>query len=199
MHRHPCPPLGGLFGLLLLALAGCSPAGVVGGGAAAGVAAVEERTVGEAIDDSVISTKIDSNLLQKDIDLFRRVGVEVIEGRVLLTGSVPTTDARIEAVRQAWRVAGVKEVINELQVTDKGGIVDYARDSWISAQLRTKLLLDKEIQSVNYSIETVNGIVYLIGIAQDQAELDRVTNHARNIRYVEKVVSYVRLPAASKG
>jgi osmotically-inducible protein OsmY len=84
-------------------------------------------------------------------------------------------------------------VLNEIQVTDQGGLVNFARDTWVTTQLRSKLLLDKNVRAINFNVETVNGVVYLIGIAQDQAELERVTNHARTITNVVKVVSHARL------
>jgi osmotically-inducible protein OsmY len=87
----------------------------------------------------------------------------------------------------------VREVIDEIKVGEGGGIGTYARDVLIANELRAKLLFDRNIQSINYSIETVGGVVYLMGIAQNQAELDRVTGYARNISYVQRVVSYVRL------
>ena len=85
-------------------------------------------------------------------------------------------------MRLAWQASGVTEVVNEIRVTDEGGVMNYVRDSWISTQLKTKILIDKDIKSVNYSIETVNGVVFLMGITQNQAELNRVTNHARMTR-----------------
>ncbi len=179
-------------------LGGCVGA-AVGGAAIVGVTVAEERSVGHAIDDTVILASVNHQLFQADIELFRAVGVEVVEGRVLLTGSVAEPDDRVEAVRLAWRAERVSEVINEIQVTDRGGIVDYGRDTWISAQLKTKLLLDKEIRAINYNVETVNGVVYMIGIAQDQAELERATNHARTIPNVAKVISHVRLKGAPPG
>jgi osmotically-inducible protein OsmY len=100
---------------------------------------------------------------------------------------------RDDAVRLSWRAGGVKEVINRVQVTNQGGIVDYARDSWVTSQLVGKLLLDENVQSINYNVKTVGGVVYLMGIAQNRAELERVTNHARNLSYVRKVESFVRL------
>jgi osmotically-inducible protein OsmY len=84
-------------------------------------------------------------------------------------------------------------VLNELNVTDRSEIRDYPRDAWITTQLKTKMLTDKGVLQINYSVETINGVVYLLGIAQSQDELDRVTNHARNISGVQRVVSYVRL------
>jgi len=175
-----------------LALQGCVGA-AVGAGATAGVAIAQERSVGAAIDDTTIQLNINSALLQKNEALFRNVGTEVVEGRVLLTGVVLTPEDRIEAGRLAWTVNGVKEVLNEVAVSDKSSVADFAKDSWITAQLRTKLLGDRLVSDINYSIETVNGTIYLMGIAQSEAELERVTGHARTIRGVQRVVSHVRL------
>ncbi|MEX2650138.1 MAG: BON domain-containing protein [Alphaproteobacteria bacterium] len=187
-------PTAALLAALLLGLAACSPLGVaVGGVATVGVAAVQERSVGDAIDDLTIKIDVNEHLFRADEKLFSAVSVEVVEGRVLLTGHVPAPEDRIEAVRLAWQAAGVKEVLNEVQVTDKGGLGNYLRDVAISNELRGKLLFDREIAAVNYNVETVNQVVYLMGIAQDQAELDRAIGHARTIRYVDKVVSHVVL------
>ena len=174
------------------ALQGCVPA-VVGAGATAGVAVAQERSVGSAIDDATIELNVNSALLQKSETLFRQVGVESVEGRVLLTGLVLTPEDRVEAGRLAWTVNGVKEVLNEVEVTDKSNLVDYAKDVWITTQLRGKLLGDRLVSDINYSIETVNGVIYLMGIAQSEAELARVAGHARTIRGVNRVVSHVRL------
>ena len=111
----------------------------------------------------------------------------------MLTGKVRTHRMRLDAVRLAWQAKGIEEVINEIVVTDKGGVGEYARDAWVTTQLMGRLLFDGEVRAINYSIETVAGTVYLMGIAQNRTELDRVTNHARNIAYVRRVVNYVRL------
>ncbi len=177
---------------LAAAVGGCTGV-VVGSGAVVAGAALEERGLKGAATDTLTHTRVSEQILDFNADLYRRVGIEVNEGRVLLTGQVKSQQARLDAVRLAWRAPGVKEVINQIQVTDKGGITDYARDSWVTTQLVGKLLIDRDVQSINYNVETVGGVVYLIGIAQNQAELDRVTNHARNLSYVRKVVSFVRL------
>lgn len=182
-------------GLVLagLVLAGCTASALVGAGATAGVAVAQERSVGAAIDDTKIKLLIGNALLHEDPDLFRRVDVDSVEGRVLLTGSVKQADDRVEASRLAWQYQGVREVLNEIQVTDKSGLVDYAKDAWITTQLRTKIMGDMDILDLNYSIETVNGVIYLLGIAQDEPELDSVTGYARTIAGVRKVISHVRL------
>ncbi|MFP6741513.1 MAG: BON domain-containing protein [Alphaproteobacteria bacterium] len=191
-RRRILPSLA-LLAAMALSLPACTTGPVVGGVASAGVAIAQERSAGNAVDDGVITFTINERLFRNHIDLFQAVGVEVYEGRVLLTGSVPQPDDRIEAVRIAWLADGVTEVLNEIQVTDQGGLINFARDTWVTTQLRSKLLLDENVRAINFNVETVNGVVYLIGIAQDQAELERVTNHARTITNVVKVVSHARL------
>ena len=173
-----------------LGLSGCVEL-LVGAAATTGLAIVEERSVGDAVDDLTTRAELNQLFFEDDVDLYRDVSFSVIEGRVLLKGSVPTSEARIRALRIAWQAGGVREVINEIQVTDESGILDYARDTWISTQLKGKLLVDTDVLSINYSVETVNGTVYIIGIAQDEAELERVVEHARTIEDVKRVVSHV--------
>ena len=174
----------------LLCLSGCI-GGAVGSGAAVAVEVVKERSLGDAVDDLTIRADLNRLFLWETFDLYRDVSFSVIEGRVLLTGSVPTPEDRVQAQRLAWQADGVREVINELQVADDSGILDYARDTWISTQLKAKLVFDADIQSLNYSVETVNGTVYLMGIARNDDELARAIDHARNIDDVKRIVAHV--------
>ncbi len=178
--------------LLGASLQGCASA-VIGVGATAGSAAMEERGLAGVADDRASRLRINALLSDKDERLWRKVGMQVYMGRVLLTGTVETEAMRADAVRLAWSAKGVKEVINELQLADSGGASGFARDTWISTQLKFALLFDKQVSSINYSIETVLGTVYLIGLAQDRVELNRVMNHARGLSYVKKVVNYVQI------
>ena len=181
-----------LAALLGLLLQGCVGA-VVGAGATAGTAAMEERGISGALDDTELRLRINALFSSKDERLWRKIGLQVYAGRVLLTGRADTAHMRAEAVRLAWQAKGVKEVINELQIAESGGASGFARDTWISTQLKSRLLFDKRILSINYSVETVNHTVYLIGLAQSREELSRVTNHARTLDYVKKVVNYVKI------
>ena len=175
-----------------LVLGGCVPAAVVGTGKAASTGA-QERTVGNAVDDTWISLQISDRWFRHSEAMFNKLDLTVNEGKVLITGILDDPDQRVDAVRLAWQVKGVREVINEIQVAKSEGIRGYARDSRIIAELRTKILFDRSIRSINYTIETVGGVVYLMGVAWSQQELDRVVDHARNIESVRRVVSYVRL------
>lgn len=179
--------------LLGAAAAGCTPTGLaVGGAAAAGVAASQERGLQGALNDTDIRLQINHLWLQESETLFRKVNLQVQEGRVLLSGVVPDPETRVAAVRLAWRADGVREVINEIEIADTSSLTDMVLDTSIATKLKTRLLLDREVFSINYSIEVVNQTIYLMGVAQDQAELDRVIGHAKDLDYVRRVVSYVR-------
>ena len=192
--------IAGLTGLSLAATA-CAPVAVVGAGASVGVAAAQERGLSTAASDTRIRLEINHLWFQESEELYRRVQLQVQEGRVLLSGAVPNPQTRVDAVRLAWQAPGAVEIINEIEIDDETTLTDRARDAWISARLKSRLLGDKEVASINYSIEVVNQSIFLIGIAQNNVELDRVIAHAKNLSYVRRVVSYVRLkdqaPAAS--
>lgn len=187
--------------LSALSTSGCAGM-VVGAAATAGLAAYSERGLAGTAADTATATKIRAKMVEADANdkFFIDVSIEVYEGRVLLTGRVPTEERRAEAVRLAWTVESVKDVINEIRVSENP-LADIANDSWITTQLTSKLTFDKDVYAVNYSIETVGGIIYLIGVAQSQAELDRVVNHARSIKYVKQVISHVRVkkPGEAQG
>lgn len=178
-----------------LTLGACAPV-VVGAGVAVGVAASQERGIKGVAADTKIRLEIDRLWLEESTSLYAKISLQVQEGRVLLTGQVSKPETRVTAVRLAWQAEGVAEVINEIELGDTSSLLDAARDEWIAAQLRARMVGDAAIASINYSIETVNGSVYLIGIAQNQAELDRVLAYARNIRYVRRVLNYMRLKTA---
>ncbi|MEQ8370045.1 MAG: BON domain-containing protein [Alphaproteobacteria bacterium] len=191
----PGPVLPGLLlALAALLAAACSPIGMaVGAGASAGIMVAQERDLSAAANDATIELEINRLWLAESISLFSRVGLQVVEGRVLLTGVVETPEDRLTAVRLAWQASGVREVINEIEVAATPGAEGYGRDLLIATRLRTRLLFDGDVSAINYSIEVVKGVVYLMGIARSQAELDRVVTHARDIAYVRRIVSHVVL------
>lgn len=173
-------------------LSGCAGL-ALGAGATAGVAAAQEGGIEGAINDTVIRATINDLWFKYDLETFAKLNLTVDQGRVLITGVVQNPEHRVEAVRLAWQAEGVREVINEVKVANSGGITGFARDTWITTRLRTSITFDREVQSINYSIDTVQGVVYLMGVARNQAELNRVTEIARTIPDVKQVVSYVKL------
>ncbi|NQV84919.1 MAG: BON domain-containing protein [Rhodospirillales bacterium] len=187
---HPFLIFAGLAALAIVFLSGCAV--VVGGGAAVGTAAYQERGVQGVARDIATATRMRTNLLNAGGDFVTGVGVEVYEGRLLLTGMLPNEDMQAQTVGMAWKTEGVKDVLNEIQ-TGSATLRDFAKDAWITTQLHSKITIDEKILAINYSVETVNGLIYLIGIAQNQAELDRVIAHAKNISYVRRIINHVRI------
>ncbi len=184
---------------LFPALSACSATGIaVTAGAGATVAASQERGLTGTLTDTRIRAAINILWLKHDSDMYRGLGLAVHERRVLATGVVRSEEQRADAVRLAWLATGVKEVINEIAIAPTGRSKDFARDTWITAQLKTKFLFDKAVTAINYSVDTVNYTVYLFGIAQDNSELERVINHARNVKFVRRVVNHVLLKSDSR-
>ena len=153
----------------------------------------EERSFNNYVEDTIILAQLKNEYFSNNENIFFQVSVDVIEGRVMLTGIVEQIDERIEATKLAWGIKGVNEVINEIQISNDEGILDYADDLVMKTKINAKLLLEKNILNLNYSVEVVNGIVYLIGIAQNQKELDAVIEISKKTYGVTSVISYVRL------
>lgn len=180
--------------LVMGSLSISSCAGVlIGAGATAGVAAASDGGISGAASDAAIQIKINDLWFRHDINMFRKLDLTITQGRVLITGLVQNPEHRVEAVRLAWQPEGVKQVINEIRVAESEGITGFAKDAWITTRLRTAITLDRDILSINYTIDTVQGTVYLMGVAQNQLELNRVIEAGRTISGVKQVVSYVKL------
>ena len=178
--------------LCALALSGCAGA-VVGVGTAAVAASTTEKGFSTSVSDGVIFAKLKDRFIQVNASLFSSVDVTVNDGAVLFTGKVKTPEDKIEATKLAWEIKGVREVVNELQVIDNSSIKDLAKDLAATATLRGKMIADEDISSLNFSIDVVNGIVYLSGVASTPEEMNKVVSHAKNLRFAQQVVSYIIL------
>jgi osmotically-inducible protein OsmY len=181
----------GLLGFLIPHLSGCTA--VVGAGATVGVTAFQERGIKGRAKDLKIEAMVLESFISEELLLLATIGVEVYESRVLLTGASKDKSITDKAIKLSWAIEGVKEVINEIQTHNSTNIIDFSKDSWITAQMRSKLTFDINVYSINYSIETVNGTVYLIGIAQDDTEHNIVKQYASQIKFVNRVISHVRM------
>jgi osmotically-inducible protein OsmY len=187
-------PLSTILLLLLAAtgLSGCATA-VLGVGTAAVAASTTEKGLTTSVNDAAIVTKIKDRFIQSNFSLVTAADVTVNDGSVLMTGKVKTPEEKVQATRIAWEIKGVREVVNELQVTDTSSLKDLAKDLAASATLRGKLIADGDILSLNFNIDVVNGTIYLSGIAADAAEMNRVVAHAQEVRFNRKVVNYIML------
>jgi osmotically-inducible protein OsmY len=175
-----------------LALSGCVNA-AIGIGTAAVAASTTEKGLSTSVSDSVIQAKLSDSFIQTSQSLFLNVETSVNNGSVLLTGKLKTQDEKITATRLSWEIKGVREVINEIQLSGTSSLKSSAKDLAASAQLRAALIRDPEISSLNFSIDVVNGIVYLSGVAETEQERERVIAHAQELRFAKQVVSYIIL------
>ncbi|MGB2374768.1 MAG: BON domain-containing protein [Candidatus Puniceispirillaceae bacterium] len=175
-----------------LALSGCVGA-AVGIGTAAVAASTTEKGFSTSVADGVIETKLVDRFIQNDAALATGIEKSVNNGSILLTGRVETIEQKVLATKLAWEIKGVREVVNEVQVIQDNSLRDKAKDLAASAQLRAALIGDQNISSLNFSIDVVNGIVYLSGVASDEMEKERVIAHAQELRFAKKVVNYIIL------
>ncbi len=183
-----------------LILSSCTVAGAaLGVGATAGIAASQEGGLGRAVDDAGIQIAINDLWFKYSVEAFRKLDLTINNGRVLVTGVVQNPEHRVEAIRLAWQPKGVQQVINEIRVAESTGITGFAKDTWITTRLRGAMTLERDVESINYSIDTVQGTVYLMGYANSQKELNRVVQLARTISGVQSVVSYVQVYQKSEG
>ncbi len=178
--------------VILLLFSNCAQL-VTGTAAKVVTVSKEERSIGEFVDDAIIKAVIKNSYFDQNEDIFFNIDVEVSQGRVLLTGTVTNIDLRIEATRMAWGAKGVKTVINEIQVSNSDSILNFADDLVISTKVIGKLMLDENVNSLNFNVETVNKVVYIIGIARSEKEKNQVIDLTSQVYGVEQVVDYISI------
>ena len=184
-----------ILGVLAHFLQGCSPTGtVLGAGARTGLALAEDRPVEEIWGDTLLKLTINKKLLETSFsETFWSLNTTIFEGRVLITGNVKNTTLRDQVSQMVWGVKGVREVLNEIEIQETNNVTQIARDKFIQTSLQARMLGDKIVSDINYKMIAHNNVLYIIGVAQSQAELEKVVAHARAIRYVKRFVNYIWL------
>lgn len=177
--------------LTALAVTACGPVILGTTGVVLTRSVMQERTTMDALEDTEIKIGLNNRLLSHSTGLFADVSADVTEGRVVLTGSVPSREDKVKATELAWATPGVTEVTDELTVKEDSGARAYLEDAWISNRLRVALLTDRQVSSVNYNVETVDKVVHLTGLARSRGELGKVIAHASAVPGVARVVSHV--------
>ncbi len=177
--------------ILIFLLSNCTIPVATGVATKAVTVSKSDRSIGEYVDDALIKVFLKNAYFDNSENIFFNVDVEVSQGRVLLTGTVENIDLRIEANRIAWGVKGVQTVINEIQISNSDSILNFADDLVISTKVLAKITLNENVNSLNYNIETVNKIVYVIGIASSNDEKQLVIDLSREVFGVEQVVDYI--------
>jgi osmotically-inducible protein OsmY len=168
----------------------------MGTAASVGLYAVQDRTIGEGIDDATTSNQVKMRLLAADRAAFQEVDVEVAGGNLLLSGVTPTDEHRRAAETIARGIPTLHNVYNEIFVGPHSSLARNTQDEWITAQIRTRLTASPAVRAINVNIETFNGNVYLMGTARTDQELRRAAEIASVVGGVQRVVSFMQVREA---
>ena len=184
---------------LITCLSGCAGT-LIGGAAVVGLASVQERSIKDAAIDMKLGLQLQKKLftLSKE-KLFGSVDVIIIEQRVMLIGNVESQELRDLASQAAWEISPkIKDVLNEITIGEKSTIISEAKDARISLSLSGLLIGDPNISDINFNHSVSEQVIFLIGIAQDDEELNKVINHARTVKGVKKVINHIILKSSKK-
>ena len=177
----------------LVFITGCvgySSTGVLGTGVSI---ALDPRSLGTQIDDSIMQQNLRARLITADKSYIISVKTKILDGRIFLTGKVNSVEDKLKITKLAWEIKGARSVNNDLQIKEKFDFKRSAKDLLITSQLRAAIIGNKKIKSVNYNIDTYKKIIYVYGIAQNKIERDEVTKEAKQILDVEDVITSIFL------
>ena len=179
--------------LIFVIISGCvgySSTGVLGTGVSI---ALDPRSLGTQIDDSVMQQNLRARLISADKGYIISVKTKILDGRIFLTGKVNSVEDKLKITKLAWEIKGARSVNNDLQIKEKFDFKRSAKDLLITSQLRAAMIGNKKIKSVNYNIDTFKKNIYVYGIAQNKVERDEITKEAKQILDVEDVISSIFL------
>ena len=179
--------------LSFIVLTGCvgySSSGILGTGVSI---ALDPRSLGTQIDDSIMQQNLRAKLLSTDKSYIISVKTKILDGRIFLTGKVNTVEDKLKITKLAWEIKGARSVKNDLRIKEDFNFKRSAKDLLITSQLRTAMIGNKKIKTVNYSIDTYKKKIYIYGIAQNKTERDEVTKEAKQILDVEEVITSIFL------
>ena len=176
--------------LLLSSCVGTSSQGVFGTGVSV---ALDPRSLGTQIDDSIMQKNLSVRLALKEKSYLLSINVKVMDGRIFITGKVNNPEGKLQITKLAWETKGVRSVKNDIKIKEKFNFKQSAKDLLITSQLRTALIFDKEIKATNYQIDTYKEKIYIYGIAHTKDERKKVINEAKEILDVEGVIASILL------
>ncbi len=178
------------IGFILLGCVGVGSKGLFGTGVSV---ALDPRTLGTQIDDSIMQKSLTARILAKDKKYFLSVKSKVIDGRIFLTGKVDAPEEKLQITKIAWETKGTRSVRNDIKIKEEFNFKQSAKDILITTQLRTALIVNKNIKATNYQIDTYKKKIYVYGIAQTSEEKDLVISEAKEILDVENVIASIIL------
>ena len=181
-----------LFPLLFL-FYGCVGTGSTGVFGTGVTVAMDPRTLGTQIDDSIMDKSLDTRILAFNKNYFLNVKSKVIDGRIFITGTIDNPEDKLKITKIAWETKGARSVKNDLKIKEKFSFKRSSKDLLITSQLRSAMIFNKKIKSANYNIDTYKKKIYVYGIAQTQEERDLVIKEGKEILDVKEVIASILL------
>ena len=181
------------FFILFIIISGCvgtSSTGIFGTGVSV---ALDPRSLGTQIDDSIMQKNLTARLLMKDKNYLLSVKTKVLDGRIFISGKVSSVDEKLLITKIAWETDGVRSVRNDIKIKEEFNFKRSAEDILITSQLRSALIFNKEIKAVNYNLDTYKKKIYIYGIAHSKEEREKVVDEAKNIADVDDVIASILL------
>ena len=179
-----------LIGIILSGCVGVSSQGIFGTGVSI---ALDPRTVGTQIDDSIMQKNLTGKMVIKDKKYLLSVKSKVLDGRIFLTGKVDNPEEKLQLTKLAWEINGVRSVRNDIKIKEEFNFKRSAKDILITSQLRTAIIFNKNIKATNYQIDTYKKKIYVYGISLSSEEKDLVISEAKEILDVEDVIASIIL------
>ena len=176
--------------VLISGCVGYSSTGVLGTGVSV---AMDPRTIGTQIDDSLMQKNLRAKLILIESSYLLKVKTKVLDGRIFITGKVDTVEEKLKITKLAWEIKGARSVKNDLKIKETFNFKQAAKDVLITSQLRTAMITNKKIKSANYDIDTYKKIIYIYGISENEEERAEVINEAKKVLDVEDVVTSIFL------
>ena len=174
----------------LLIFQSCAPLiGIIGVASVGSVS--KEKGLGTSLSDALIQTRISNKIFEFNPDIIADTKVFVNDGSVLITGKVKIPDYKLELTKITWKIKGVKEVNNETLVSDVSSIKNIARDIASVTEIRARIMIDKRINSLNFSIDVINDKAYIVGIAKNKEEMKLVKDQASSARFIKEVFNFI--------
>ena len=177
--------------LLIVSLSACvgsSSGGVFGSGVSI---ALDPRTLGTQIDDSIMQKNLLARLVLFEKKYFVKISVKVLDGRIFLGGKVDEPEEKLKITKMAWETKGARSVKNNIAIKQKFSFKNVAKDILITSQLRTALIINKNVKAANFNIDTINQKIYVFGIAHDENEKAEIIHEAKQIVDVKEVVTSI--------
>ena len=179
--------------LIVLSLKSCAAPVIGGVGAIALSSSAQEKGLGTSINDKVIYVKLRNAIHDWNPSVSQQISISVDNGSILITGQLEDINTKIDLTKTIWDVGGVKEVNNKVQISETNNIKNIAKDLASLGEIKARLMASKKLNSLNFSIDVVNNIVYISGIASSEEEIAIVTQIAREARFIKEVQNFVKI------